>query len=75
MKTPEVVHRSWSLRLLFQMRRVQGATVEPFIGLSRFTLVAVLWRYAEEPELENVHRAAWNQICADLLAHVSSLQA
>jgi hypothetical protein len=53
--------------------RDQGAAVDPFIGLSRFTLFAVLRRYDEEPELENLDRGAWNQLCADLLDHVGSL--
>jgi HEPN domain-containing protein len=62
-----------NLRLLFQMLRDQGAAVDPFIGLSRFTLFAVLRRYDEEPELENLDRTVWNQLCADLLDHVGSL--
>lgn len=70
---PEQPPFSHNLRLLFQMLRDQGAIVEPFLGLSRFTLFAVLWRYDEEPELENLDRLAWNQLCADLLAHVASL--
>jgi HEPN domain-containing protein len=64
---------SHNLRLLFQMLRDQGAAVEPYITLSRFTLFAVLWRYDEESDLENLDRAAWNQLCADLLDHVGSL--
>ena len=58
---------------LSSAHRDQGAAVEPFVGLSRFTLFAVLWRYDEEPELENLDRAAWNQLCAELLDHVGSL--
>ena len=54
-------------------RAVRGAPVEPFVGLSRFTLFAVVWRYDEEPELEHLDRAAWNQLCVDLLAHVAAL--
>ena len=71
--TPVQPPFSHNLRLLFQMLRDQGAAVEPFVGLSRFTLFAVLWRYDEEPELENLDRAAWNRLCADLLNHVASL--
>ncbi|WP_255144455.1 HEPN domain-containing protein [Synechococcus sp. EJ6-Ellesmere] len=71
--TPEQPPFSHNLRLLFQMLRDQGAAVEPFLGLSRFTLFAVVWRYDEEPELEHLDRAAWNQLCADLHAHVASL--
>jgi len=71
--TPVQPPFSHNLRLLFQMLRDQGAAVEPFVGLSRFTLFAVLWRYDEEPELENLDRAARNRLCADLLDHVASL--
>ena len=71
--TPEQPPFSHNLRLLFQMLRDQGAAVEPFVGLSRFTLFAVVWSYDEEPDLENLDRAVWNQLCADLLDHVGSL--
>lgn len=70
---PEQPPFSHNLRLLFQMLRDQGAAVEPFVGLSRFTLFAVVWRYDEEPDVEHLDRAAWNQLCADLLDHVGSL--
>ena len=62
-----------NLRQLFQMLRDQGAAIEAFTALSRFTLFAVLRRYDEEPDQEHLDRAAWNQLCADLLAHVASL--
>lgn len=62
-----------NLRLLFQMLRDQGAAMEPDIGLSRFTLFAVLRRYDEEPEQVNLDRPLWTQRCADLLVHVASL--
>ena len=52
---------------------LQGAAVEPFVGLSRFTLYAVVWRYDEEPDVENLDRSVWNQRCSELLDHVSSL--
>jgi hypothetical protein len=55
------------------MLRDQGAAVEPFVGLSRFTLYAVVWRYDEEPDVENLDRTVWNQLCSELLDHVSSL--
>jgi len=71
--TPEQPPFSHNLRLLFQMLLDQGAAVEPFVGLSRFTLYAVVWRYDEDPDLENLDRAVWNQLCADLLNHVGSL--
>ena len=70
---PEQPPFSHNLRLLFQMLLDQGAAVEPFVGLSRFTLYAVVWRYDEDPDLENLDRAVWNQLCADLLNHVRSL--
>ena len=70
---PEQPPFSHNLRLLFQMLRDLEAPIAPFIGLSRFTQFAVLRRYDEEPDLEHLDRAAWNQLCADLLAHVASL--
>ena len=60
-------------RLLFQMLRDHDAHIAPFIGLSRFTEFAVLRRYDEEPDLEQLDRTAWNQLCAELLDHVASL--
>ena len=71
--TPEQPPFSHNLRLLFQMLCDQGAAVEPFVGLSRFTLYAVVWRYDEEPDMEHLDRTVWNQLCADLLKHVTSL--
>ncbi|MEB3165557.1 MAG: hypothetical protein VKO65_02685 [Cyanobacteriota bacterium] len=59
--------------MLFQMLRDQGAAIEPFRALSRFTLFAVLRRYDEEPDLEQLDRDTWNQRCAELLDHVASL--
>ena len=54
-------------------QRDLGAPIDPFTGLSRFTEFAVLRRYDEQPDLEDLDRAAWNLLCADLLAHVTSL--
>jgi HEPN domain-containing protein len=71
--TPEQPPFSHNLRLLFQMLRDLGAPIDPFIRLSRFTEFAVLRRYDEEPDLEQLDRAAWNQLCADLLTHVAAL--
>jgi hypothetical protein len=52
---------------------LQGAGVELHTSLRRFTLFAVLRRYDEEPDQENLERTEWNQRCADLLDHVASL--
>lgn len=41
--------------------RDQGAIIEPFRPLNRFTLLAVLHRYDEEPDQEQRDHAAWNQ--------------
>ncbi|MFS6819253.1 HEPN domain-containing protein [Synechococcus lacustris] len=71
--SPEQPPFSHNLRLLFLMLRDQDAAVEPFLGLSRFTLFAVVWRYDEDPELEHLNRTAWNQLCTELLAHVDEL--
>ena len=70
---PEQPPFSHNLRLLFQMLRDHGGPIDPFISLSRFTEFAVLRRYDEEPDLEQLDRAVWNQLCADLLAHVAAL--
>ena len=69
----QTTEKAHNLRLLFQMLRDQGAVIEPFMALSRFTLFAVLRRYDEEPDQEQLDRAAWNHLCADLLDHVASL--
>ncbi len=70
---PEQPPFTHNLRLLFQMLGDSGADIEPFRALSRFTLFAVLRRYDEEPDQEQLDRAAWNQHCAELLDHVASL--
>jgi len=70
---PEQPPFTHNLRLLFQMLRDQGADIEPFRALSRFTLFAVLRRYDEEPDMEQLDRDTWNQRCAELLDHVGSL--
>ena len=62
-----------NLRLLLQMLRDQRVAIDPYIGLSRFTLFAVLRRYDEEPEQVNLDRTLWTQLCADLLDHLASL--
>jgi len=58
---------TWGFHLQLQMLRDQSAAVEPFVGLSRFTLYAVVWRYDEEPDVENLDRTVWNQRCSELL--------
>jgi hypothetical protein len=60
-------------RLLFQMLRDHNAHIDPFIALSRFTEFAVLRRYDEEPDLEDLDRFAWNLLCSDLLDQVATL--
>ncbi len=70
--TPEQPPFTHNLRLLFQMLRDEGVAIEPFMGLSRFTLFAVLRRYDEEPEQEGLDRFTWNQRCAELLDHVAA---
>ena len=73
MLSPDQPPFTHNLRLLFQILRDQGAAIESYIGLSRFTLFAVLRRYDEEPEQVNLDRSLWSQLCADLLDHVASL--
>lgn len=70
---PEQPPFTHNLRLLLQMLMDQGAAIESFRALSRFTLFAVLRRFDEEPNQEHLDRAAWNQRCAELLEHVASL--
>ena len=70
---PEQPPFTHNLRLLFQMLRDQGVDIEPFRSLSRFTLFAVLRRYDEEPDQEQLDRAAWNHLCGEPLDHVGSL--
>ncbi len=62
-----------AMPVLFKMLSDQGVDIEPFRALSRFTLFAVLRRYDEEPDVEDLDRATWNQCCAELLDHVASL--
>lgn len=47
-----------AMAVLFQMLRDQGAVIEPFSALSRFTLFAVLRRHDEEQDPEHLDRAA-----------------
>ena len=61
------------LRIAHRDLRTALAMVEPFVGLSRFTLYAVVWRYDEDPDLEYLDRAVWDQLSADLPNHVGSL--
>jgi hypothetical protein len=59
--------------VLFQSLWDQGAAIEPFKALSRFTLFAALRRSDESPDQEELDRAAWNQTRAELIDHVASL--
>lgn len=70
---PEQPPFTHNLRLLFQMLLDQGADIDQFRALSRFTLFAVLRRYDEEPDLEQLDRDTWNHLCTELLDHVASL--
>jgi HEPN domain-containing protein len=71
--SPEQPPLSHNLRLLFQMLRDQEAAIDRYIGLSRFTLFAVLRRFDEELEPVNLDRPLWNHLCAELLDYVASL--
>jgi HEPN domain-containing protein len=64
---PEQPPFTHNLRLLFQMLGDSGADIEPFRALSRFTLFAVLRRYDEEPDVEDLDRDTWSQRCAEWL--------
>ena len=56
-----------TLSLLFQMRGDSGEDNELFRALSRFNLFAVLRRYDEDPDMEDLDRDTWNQCCAEWL--------
>ncbi len=52
-----------------------GGDPKRFQSLENFTPFGSRLRYDDEPDALNLDRAAWNQLCADLLDHVGSLLA
>jgi hypothetical protein len=65
---------SWDFHsLLGQLIIDCGGDPTPFQSLENFTPFGSKLRYDDEPDSLNLDRAAWNQLCADLLAHMASL--
>jgi HEPN domain-containing protein len=65
--------RTHDLALLDQLIIDCGGDPTRFLSLENFTPFGSRLRYEEEAEPDNLDRAAWNQLCADLLDHVASL--
>jgi HEPN domain-containing protein len=65
--------RNHDLALLDQLIIDFGGDPTRFQSLENFTPFGSLLRYDDEPDPLNLDRAAWNQLCADLLDHVGSL--
>ncbi|SBO43402.1 conserved protein of unknown function [Cyanobium sp. NIES-981] len=65
--------RTHDLALLGQLIIDGGGDPTPFQSLENFTPFGARLRYDDEPEVLNLDRAAWNQLCADLLEQVASL--
>lgn len=69
----QVYPRTHDLALLDQLIIDFGGDPTRFQSLENFTPFGSLLRYDDEPDPLNLDRAAWNQLCADLLDHVGSL--
>jgi HEPN domain-containing protein len=65
--------RTHDLSLLGQLIIDCGGDPARFQSLENFTPFGSRLRYDDEPDALNLDRAAWNQLCADLLDHVGSL--
>ena len=65
--------RTHDLALLDQLIIDCGGDATHVLSLENFTLLGSRLRFDEEVEPENLDRVLWNQLCADLLAHVTSL--
>jgi hypothetical protein len=68
-----VYPRTHDLSLLDQLIFDFGGDTTRFQSLENFTPFGSVLRYDDEPDFLNLDRAVWNQLCADLLAHVASL--
>ncbi len=69
----QVYPRTHDLSLLDQLIIDFGGDPTRFQSLENFAPFGSLLRYDDEPDSLNLDRAAWNQLCADLLDHVGSL--
>lgn len=65
--------RTHDLSLLGQLIIDCGGDPTRFQSLENFTPFGSRLRYDDEPDALSLDRAAWNQLCADLLDHVGSL--
>ena len=65
--------RTHDLALLDQLIIDCGGDPTRFLSLENFTPFGSRLRYDEVAESESLDRVLWNQLCADLLAHVASL--
>ncbi|MFM7235616.1 MAG: HEPN domain-containing protein [Cyanobium sp.] len=63
--------RSHDLALLGQMIIDFGGDPSPFQSLENFSPFGARLRYEDVLEPQHLNRPAWNQLCADLLAHVA----
>lgn len=69
----QVYPRTHDLSLLDQLIIDFGGDPTRFQSLENFAPFGLLLRYDDEPDSLNLDRAAWNQLCAELLDHVGSL--
>ena len=69
----QIYPRTHDLSLLGQLSIDCGGDPTPFQSLENFTPFGSKLRYDDEPDSLNLDRADWNQLCADLLAHVAFL--
>ncbi len=65
--------RTHDLALLFRLVMDLGGDPSPYQTLENFTAFGARLRYEDVEEPLNLDRDAWNQLCADLLAHLASL--
>ena len=69
----QVYPRTHDLSLLDKLIIDFGGDPTRFQSLENFAPFGLLLRYDDEPDSLNLDRAAWNQLCAELLDHVGSL--
>jgi hypothetical protein len=65
--------RTHDLALLCRLVMDFGGDPSPYLSLENFTPFGARLRYEDEQEPLNLNRDAWNQLCAELLAHGASL--
>ena len=65
--------RTHDLALLCRLVSDCGGDPSPYASLGSFTGFGSRLRYEADDEPLNLDRAAWNQLCSELFAHVASL--